>query len=190
MGRRVRARARICAYMSNPVLIRAGMPLTPYVFLRQSSHYFRADHTGLHRHRRRVVSRPCSQKPARVARVTQPRPPSTCALAHLPRPPVPHHSTDSFFFSSGIGLETALQFAAEGARVVLADINEPAVVKAAEAVRGAFPSSEAVGVKCDVSKESEVKAVVDKAVEAFGRLDVLVSVVRGRGWGRGVGVSA
>lgn len=77
--------------------------------------------------------------------------------------------------SSGIGLETSLQFAAEGARVVLSDVNEAAVNKAAEVVRERFPTSEAIAVKCDVSKEAEIKALVDAAVAKFGRLDVMVS---------------
>lgn len=38
-----------------------------------------------------------------------------------------------------------------------------------------------MGAKCDVSKEAEVKSIVDKAVETFGRLDVMVS-----GLGRGL----
>ena len=76
---------------------------------------------------------------------------------------------------SGIGLETALQFAAEGALVVLSDINEPAVIKAAQLVSDQFPSSQAVGFKCDVSKEGDVKSVVDAAVTKWGRVDVMVS---------------
>lgn len=59
----------------------------------------------------------------------------------------------------------------------MADINEAAVVKAAELVSANFPTSKAVGVKCDVSKEAEVKAMIDRAVQEGGRLDVLVSVL-------------
>ncbi|RSH83298.1 uncharacterized protein EHS24_006973 [Apiotrichum porosum] len=74
---------------------------------------------------------------------------------------------------SGIGLETSLQFAAEGARVVLSDINEAAVTAAAKLVAERFPTSEAIAVKCDVSKEADIKNLVDTAVAKFGRLDVL-----------------
>lgn len=84
---------------------------------------------------------------------------------------------------SGIGLETALQFASEGARVVMADINEAAVTAAAEQVRSRFPTSDAVAVKCDVGKEADIKAMVDAAVQKFGRLDVMVSAVAGLGLG-------
>jgi len=76
---------------------------------------------------------------------------------------------------SGIGLETSLQFAAEGARVVLSDKDATLLNAAVEQVRTQFPSSEAIGVTCDVSKEAEVKAMIDAAVDKFGRLDVLVS---------------
>ncbi|WWD15645.1 hypothetical protein CI109_100067 [Kwoniella shandongensis] len=74
---------------------------------------------------------------------------------------------------SGIGLETALQFAAEGALLCISDVNLEAVEKAAELINKHYPSANAVSIKCDVSKEAEVKAMVDKAVEVFGRLDVL-----------------
>ncbi|KAI9638423.1 uncharacterized protein MKK02DRAFT_42814 [Dioszegia hungarica] len=73
----------------------------------------------------------------------------------------------------GIGLETGLQFAAEGARVLLSDINGTSVAKAAEILRSQFPDAEVDSVKCDVSKEADVKAMVDRAVEKWGRLDVL-----------------
>ncbi|KAK8870061.1 hypothetical protein IAR55_000631 [Kwoniella newhampshirensis] len=74
---------------------------------------------------------------------------------------------------SGIGLETALQFAAEGAHLLISDINLEAVQKAAELINTHYPGCGAHAVKCDVSKEDEVKAMVEKAVEVFGRLDVL-----------------
>lgn len=74
---------------------------------------------------------------------------------------------------SGIGLETALQFAAEGARVILSDVNEEAVNAAAALVVKHFPTSEAIAVKCDVSKEADVEAVVKAATDKFGRLDVM-----------------
>lgn len=73
----------------------------------------------------------------------------------------------------GIGLETAIQFAAEGAKVVLADLNEGVINNAAEEIRAKYPDSEAIAVKCDVSKESEVEAMVNAAVDKWGRLDVL-----------------
>ena len=76
--------------------------------------------------------------------------------------------------TSGIGLETSLQFAAEGAHVLLADINEAAAHRAAEYVNAQFPNCEAEAIKCDVSLESDVRGMVERAVERWGRLDVLV----------------
>jgi NAD(P)-dependent dehydrogenase (short-subunit alcohol dehydrogenase family) len=49
------------------------------------------------------------------------------------------------------------------------------VSQAAELVNKQFPSADAEGIKCDVSKEADVKAAIDRAVEKWGRLDVLVS---------------
>lgn len=92
-----------------------------------------------------------------------------CALAVLHSPLLLWALTNP----SGIGLETSLQFAAEGARVVLSDVNADAVNAAAELVKKHFPASEAIAVKCDVSKEDEVAAVVKAAVDKFGRLDVM-----------------
>ena len=72
---------------------------------------------------------------------------------------------------SGIGRETALLFSSEGARVVVADVNDSggqAVVKELRSAGG-----EAVYVHADVSKAAEAEAMIRAAEESFGRLDVL-----------------
>ncbi|TNY21209.1 short-chain dehydrogenase [Rhodotorula diobovata] len=75
---------------------------------------------------------------------------------------------------AGIGLESTLLFASEGAHVVAADINEQAAQRAVNLVAERYPDApRAVAVKCDVSNEAQVKACVAKAVEEFGRLDVM-----------------
>lgn len=76
---------------------------------------------------------------------------------------------------SGIGREAALLFASEGANLVLADINLEACQMTADLVneRNKENNVRAIAMKCDVSKEDQVKAIVDKAVEEFGRLDVM-----------------
>lgn len=76
--------------------------------------------------------------------------------------------------SSGIGLESALLFAQEGANVLLVDINIEAAEKALALVKQRFPNVSAAAVKADVGKEADIKAAVDKAVELFGRLDIMV----------------
>ena len=75
--------------------------------------------------------------------------------------------------ASGIGRETARQFAAEGARVVVSDVNADGGAETVRTVEEA--GGEAVFVRCDVSKADEVAALVDGAVERWGRVDVVVN---------------
>ncbi|HSM54978.1 MAG TPA: SDR family oxidoreductase [Candidatus Sulfomarinibacteraceae bacterium] len=75
--------------------------------------------------------------------------------------------------SSGIGLSTALAFAEKGARVVIADIADEAGQEAVEQIEAA--GGEAIFVNADVSKAEAVKALVDKTIEAYGRLDYAVN---------------
>lgn len=77
--------------------------------------------------------------------------------------------------ASGIGLESALLFAQEGAHVALVDVNEQAVQKTHKLIGERFPNVKSIPVKADVSKEAEVKNMVDETVKTFGRLDVMVS---------------
>jgi len=69
----------------------------------------------------------------------------------------------------GIGLATAKMFAEAGAAVVLSDYNEAALKTATDQLEAA--GHRVLGVTCDVSKETEVAAMVEKAVATFGRLD-------------------
>jgi len=75
--------------------------------------------------------------------------------------------------ASGIGLQIAEDFAREGARVCVADLDGPAALAAAAAIRGA--GGEAIGVRCDVTREAEIDAALGQAVAAWGRIDVLVN---------------
>ncbi|GAA5927246.1 uncharacterized protein JCM15063_005845 [Sporobolomyces koalae] len=75
---------------------------------------------------------------------------------------------------NGIGLETALVFANEGAHVVAADINEEAALRTVDLISKECPGSvKAIAIKADVSKEQDIKQMVAKTVEEFGRLDVV-----------------
>ncbi|KAJ3312572.1 hypothetical protein HDV04_002889 [Boothiomyces sp. JEL0838] len=80
--------------------------------------------------------------------------------------------------ASGIGFETAVLFAKEGAKVVLADLNETAG-QAAVTKLTTFLAPEqaatnpAVFVKVDCSKEDQVKHAVDFAEKTFGKLNVI-----------------
>lgn len=71
--------------------------------------------------------------------------------------------------ASGIGRATALAFARGGASVLVADTNEDGGLGTAKMI--ADLGRKAVFQKCDVSRSSEVKTMVDKCIEAFGRLD-------------------
>ncbi|MFL1673351.1 SDR family NAD(P)-dependent oxidoreductase [Paenibacillus dendritiformis] len=73
--------------------------------------------------------------------------------------------------ASGIGKETALNFARKGDRVVVADFNEQAGQATVDLIRE--QGGQAIFVKTDVSKLEEVEALVDRAVETFGRIDVM-----------------
>ncbi|KIY73770.1 NAD(P)-binding protein [Cylindrobasidium torrendii FP15055 ss-10] len=75
--------------------------------------------------------------------------------------------------ASGIGLESSILFALEGASVVMTDINAAALEKAEGLVKQKAPNAKVVSLKTDVSKEDEIKAAVDKAVAEWGRLDVM-----------------
>jgi NAD(P)-dependent dehydrogenase (short-subunit alcohol dehydrogenase family) len=71
--------------------------------------------------------------------------------------------------ASGMGLATAQAFAEAGAAVVLADFKEEAVKAAAGKLVAA--GHQALAVRCDVSDDAQVAAMVDRAVAEFGRLD-------------------
>jgi NAD(P)-dependent dehydrogenase (short-subunit alcohol dehydrogenase family) len=70
---------------------------------------------------------------------------------------------------SGMGEVTAIMAAERGAKVVVADVNEKAAQAVVEKITAT--GGQAIAVKCDVSKSEEVKAMVDRAVEVYGRLD-------------------
>jgi NAD(P)-dependent dehydrogenase (short-subunit alcohol dehydrogenase family) len=70
---------------------------------------------------------------------------------------------------SGIGRATALAFAREGASVTVADISEQGGRETARMIEE--QGGRALAVRCDVTRTEDVKAALDKTVEAFGRLD-------------------
>lgn len=71
--------------------------------------------------------------------------------------------------AAGIGRATALAFAKEGAKVVIADIDVSGGEETVKMIRDA--SGQAIFVKTDVRRAKEVKNMADKAVEAFGQLN-------------------
>ena len=71
--------------------------------------------------------------------------------------------------ASGMGLATAQAFAEAGAAGVLADFREDAVKTSAQKL--AKSGHKVIALRCDVSDDSDVAAMVDRAVAEFGRLD-------------------
>lgn len=69
--------------------------------------------------------------------------------------------------SSGIGKATALSFAQKGAKVVVVDWIENSETMSLLKKTG----EKFLFIKCDVSKESDVKTMIEKTIETFGRLD-------------------
>ncbi|MCA0984842.1 3-hydroxybutyrate dehydrogenase [Halobacillus yeomjeoni] len=75
--------------------------------------------------------------------------------------------------ASGIGFEIGLEFARQGAKVALSDINEDKVNEAAEMLKD--EGYKCIGLTCDVTDESQLQEAIDQTVEKYGRLDVLVN---------------
>ena len=74
--------------------------------------------------------------------------------------------------SKGMGKATALLFAKEGAKVV---INSRSEKEANEVVNEIKKISDAIAIKCDVSNEEQVKEMMKKIIQKFGKLDILVN---------------
>ena len=71
--------------------------------------------------------------------------------------------------AAGMGLATAIAFAEAGASVVMADVQEDAVM--AEAQKLVAAGHTALGVRCDVRDDVQVESLVARTVAEFGRLD-------------------
>lgn len=75
--------------------------------------------------------------------------------------------------AQGIGFELGRKFAAAGAKIVLTDIQEKQVQEAADALKN--EGYEAIGLKCDVTIESDIQSCIEEAVQYFGSLDILIN---------------
>jgi NAD(P)-dependent dehydrogenase (short-subunit alcohol dehydrogenase family) len=73
----------------------------------------------------------------------------------------------------GIGEGIARVFAREGARVVVNALHDDEIERVVDAIKTA--GGQAIGVRADVSRKSDVEAMVAAAIEAFGTVDVLVN---------------
>ena len=71
----------------------------------------------------------------------------------------------------GMGRVAAQMFAAQGAKVVVAELGEAAGAETVDLVRAA--GGEATFIRADVSQEADAKAMIDHALATYGRLDCL-----------------
>ena len=77
--------------------------------------------------------------------------------------------------ASGIGRAAALRLAAEGAHVVVGDLDAAGARKVADEVVAAVGPARAIGLGMDVASEASVRAAFEEAVLAYGGLDIVVS---------------
>lgn len=80
--------------------------------------------------------------------------------------------------ASGMGLLFAQNFASLGGDVVMCDVNEEVLTQKVDEIN-AKDGGRAIGVVCDVRDYNQVCAARDKAVEAFGRIDVVANFAGG-----------
>jgi 2-hydroxycyclohexanecarboxyl-CoA dehydrogenase len=81
--------------------------------------------------------------------------------------------------ASGIGRATAMRLAAEGAAVVIADVNEQGAGGVARSISEG--GGRAIALQVDVTDAPGVRAMTEQAIAAFGKIDILVS---NAGWDR------
>jgi len=74
--------------------------------------------------------------------------------------------------AQGLGFAIAERFIAEGARVVIGDVNLEATEVAAKELGG---DDVAIAMRCDVTKADEVDNLINTAIERFGALDIMVN---------------
>ena len=73
--------------------------------------------------------------------------------------------------AAGIGQATAYLFAKEGAKLVIADINDAGGTETVNTIKSS--GGEAIFVHTDVSKATDVENLINKAIDTFGKIDIL-----------------
>src|SRR6476619_3153646 len=74
--------------------------------------------------------------------------------------------------ASGMGRATVMRFLADGAKVVVADLNEANGQETLSVAKAQGHGDDIAFVRCDVANEADVAAMVAEAVRRFGRLDI------------------
>ena len=75
--------------------------------------------------------------------------------------------------ASGIGNHVGVEFLKNGAKVVFSDVNEEKLEAVTKDLQN--QGHDCIGLKVDVTKEEEIKQAIDKTIEKYGRLDVLIN---------------
>ncbi|KZD12715.1 SDR family oxidoreductase [Oceanibaculum pacificum] len=76
---------------------------------------------------------------------------------------------------AGFGEGIAKLYAKEGCKLVVNDLSETGGQRVAAEIDAAHGKGSAIFVRADISRDAEVKALVDRALAAFGRLDIMVN---------------
>jgi len=76
--------------------------------------------------------------------------------------------------ASGIGKATAILFAKEGAKVAAADINVEGGEQTVEKIKD--NGGEAIFVKADVTKDVDIKKLVEKTIQTYGKIDIVCNI--------------
>ncbi|MBN2470240.1 MAG: glucose 1-dehydrogenase [Anaerolineae bacterium] len=74
---------------------------------------------------------------------------------------------------SGMGRETAILFAKEGAKVVIGDWNETTMQETVEMIKAA--GGDVIGLQGNVAVQADAEALVDAAISTYGRVDILIN---------------
>src|SRR6185437_9109471 len=74
--------------------------------------------------------------------------------------------------ASGMGRATGMRFLADGAKVIVADLNDKNGAETLSVAKGQGHGDSIAFIRCDVAKEADVAAVVAEAEKRFGRLDI------------------
>jgi citronellol/citronellal dehydrogenase len=93
--------------------------------------------------------------------------------------------------SRGIGRALALRFAREGARVVVTGKSEASTERLPGSIHSVVEEIHALGgealpVRMDIRREEDVEGMVDKTIQAFGHLDILVNNASALWWPNGL----
>ncbi len=75
--------------------------------------------------------------------------------------------------ASGIGQATAIEFASRGAHLAVSDIDESGLAETISAIKA--KGRKALGIHTDVARAEKVEAMVNRTVEEYGRIDILMN---------------